>query len=78
MKRAIAYCSEIILLNVYTSLRIQLETIKALRLRRPAFIRFSVFGTPDKKLALALALFFLSITLYTAKAPLFVKSKHDF
>ena len=29
-----------------------LETIKALRLRRRAFICFSVFGTPDEKLAL--------------------------
>ena len=29
-----------------------LETIKVLRLRRRAFIRFSVFGTPDENLAL--------------------------
>ena len=29
-----------------------LETIKPLRLRRRAFIYFSGFGTPDKKLAL--------------------------
>ena len=36
-----------------------LETIKALRLRRRAFICFSVFGTPDEKLALVFDLLLL-------------------
>ena len=41
-----------------------LETIKALRLRRRAFIFFSVFGTPDEKLALVFDLLLLQHSFF--------------
>ena len=41
-----------LVLRVSTGVPKHLETIKALGLRLSAFICFSVFGTPDKTLAL--------------------------
>ena len=41
-----------LMLSVFIRGSKHLKTMKALRLRRRAFIRFSVFGTPDENLAL--------------------------
>ena len=52
-----------LVLSVFIRGSKHLKTIKALRLRRRAFIRFSVFGTPDENLALVFDLLHKTLRL---------------
>ena len=53
--------------SVFTRASKHLETIKALRPRRRAFIRFSVLRTPDQNLALVFDLLIYYITDFSYK-----------